>query len=169
MRSSVLQYGLILLLLAFAASPLPSAVFPWLRPSIASTVVEVPLAKGVSIDDAISSMKLRASLLNLKLVAHQPLSKQIAATGLKNVRRLDIYQFCNPITAYDMVRFNMAYAGYLPCRIAVVEDGRGKGWLVMLDPKRLLSRGMPADLNKRASTVIEDLTQIVKAGAAGAL
>ncbi len=136
---------------------------------IAKTVIEVRLKKGVTIDDAISSMKLRASLLNLKLVAHQPLSKQLIASGIKNVRRLEIYQFCNPLTAYDMVRFNMAYAAYLPCRIAVVEDAHGRGWLVMLDPERLLSPKMPPNLRKKAERVIADLKEIVKAGAEGAL
>jgi uncharacterized protein (DUF302 family) len=133
------------------------------------TVVEMPLAAGVTIDDAISSMKLRASLLNLKLVTQQPLSRQVAASGVKNVRRLEIYQFCNPITAYDMVQFDLAYAAYLPCRIAVVEDTRGRGWLVMLDPTRLLSPNMPAALRQKAQRVIDDLQQIVKAGASGAL
>lgn len=136
---------------------------------ISRTVIKVPLAKGVSIADAISSMKLRASLLNLKLVAQQPLSKQVAASGVKNVRRLEIYQFCNPATAYDMVQFNLAYAAYLPCRIAVVEDPQGKGWLVMLDPNRLLSPGMPPALKKKAMQVIDDLRQIIGAGAKGAL
>jgi uncharacterized protein (DUF302 family) len=143
------------------------------RPSGAAgvdeSVVEVPLAQGVSIDDAISSMKLRASLLNLKLVTQQPLSRQAAMLGVTNVRRLEIYQFCNPITAYDMVQFDLAYAAYLPCRIAVVEDKKGRGWLVMLDPKRLLSPHMPAGLRGRAQKVIDELQQIVRAGASGAL
>lgn len=155
--------------LVFLSPRAASAGKPAGGAGIARTVVEVPLAKGVSIADAISSMKLRASLLNLKLVARQPLSKQVAVSGVKNVRRLEIYQFCNPVTAYDMVQFDIAYAAYLPCRIAVVEDPKGRGWLVMLDPNRLLSPGMPPALKKKAMRVIDDLRQIIGAGAKGAL
>lgn len=166
----VLRYGFSLLALplaCFAAGSATAATAP--QPPIASTVIEMPLAKGVSIDDAISSMKLRASLLNFKLVAHQPLSAQLKAFGLKHVRRLEIYQFCNPRTAYDMVEFNMAYAAYLPCRIAVVQGKNGKGWLVMLNPDQLLSPDMPKALRKKAQLVIHQLKVIMKAGAEGAL
>ncbi len=172
MLRRTVSHGLLALLLVFVFLPLRSTLRA--QPNtfsggIATTVVEMPLAKGVSIDDAISSMKLRASLLNLKLVSHQPVSKQLKASGLKNVRRLEIYQFCNPVTAYHMVSFNIAYAAYLPCRIAVLEDKRGKGWLVMLNPELLLSPDMPASLRNEAEAVIGDLKQIMKAGAEGAL
>ena len=158
----------ILLLAAAVAGPAAAASTPE-GADLAATVIKKPLARGVTIDDAISSMKLRANLLNFKLVAHQPLSKQLKAYGEKDVRRLEIYQFCNPATAYDMVKFNMAYAAYLPCRIAVLEDKHGKGWLVMMDPQRLLTPDMPPALRKKAEQVIHKLTQIMNAGAQGAL
>jgi uncharacterized protein (DUF302 family) len=159
----------VLLFVGLASEPAVAAAQGTANTDIASTVIKMPLAKGVTIDDAISSMKLRANMLNFKLVAHQPLSEQLKAAGVKHVRRLEIYQFCNPSTAYDMVKFNMAYAAYLPCRIAVVEDKQGKGWLVMMDPQRLLSSKMPAELRKKAEKVIGDLKQIMHAGANGAL
>jgi uncharacterized protein (DUF302 family) len=158
------------LLIAAAAIPVLAATQDRsTNVDIAKTVVRMPLAKGVSIDDAITSMKLRANLLNFKLVSHQPLSEQLKAEGVKNVRRLEIYQFCNPVTAYDMVKFDMAYAAYLPCRIAVVEGRDGKGWLVMLDPRRLLTKDMPSALRAKAEKVVHNLQEIMKAGANGAL
>jgi uncharacterized protein (DUF302 family) len=158
--------------LLIAAAAVPTSAATQNRSTnvdIAKTVVRMPLAKGVSIDDAITSMKLRANLLNFKLVSHQPLSEQLKAEGVKNVRRLEIYQFCNPVTAYDMVKFDMAYAAYLPCRIAVVEGRDGKGWLVMLDPRRLLTKDMPSALRAKAEKVVHNLQEIMKAGANGAL
>ncbi|MEJ2060337.1 MAG: DUF302 domain-containing protein [Gammaproteobacteria bacterium] len=155
---------LALLLLALAMPPTLAADAP-ADSDIAKTVIKMPLAEGVTIDDAVESMKLRANLLNFKLVSEQPLSEQLKAMGVKNVRRLEIYQFCNPETAYEMVRFNMAYAAYLPCRIAVVEDEHGKGWLVMMNPERLMSPDMPAGLKKKAEKVVDTLKQIMKAGA----
>ncbi|MCU0937225.1 MAG: DUF302 domain-containing protein, partial [Gammaproteobacteria bacterium] len=59
-----------LLLAAFAASP-ATAAGPQMN--IGDTVVKLPIADKVSMDDAVESMKLRANTLNLKLVAHQPM------------------------------------------------------------------------------------------------
>ena len=143
----------------------------WAAPAIPieQTVVKQQIAEDVSIDDAIESMKLRANLLNMKLVAHMPLSKQIEAMG-KKARRMEIYQFCDPLTAQRMVEANIHFAAYLPCRIAVVEDEKGKGWLVMMNPDMMLSGAtLSAELSKMATTVRDSLLEIMKAGANGEL
>lgn len=163
-----LIFGLFLLLLAGAPIQANAEKAP-MHLDISATVVTLPLAPGLSPSDAVQSMKLRANFLNFKLVAEQPLSAQVKAMGRKNVRTLDIYQFCKPDVAYDMVQFNIAYAAYLPCRIALVEDAHGKYYLTMLNPKLLLSPNMPPALKKQADDVINGLMQIIKAGAEGAL
>lgn len=136
--------------------------------NIAQTVVKMPLAKGVSMNDAVEAMKIRANTLNIKLVAEMPLSKQIEAMGEKS-RRIDIYQFCDPLTAKKMVEYDIDFSAYLPCRIALVEDAKGQGWLVMMnldmfiqDPK--LDAALKADAIKVRNT----LNEIMQAGAAGA-
>ena len=73
-----------------------------------------PLADGVSMDDAVQSMKFRANSLNFKLVAELPLSKQIEAMG-QSSRRIDILAFCDPLVAKEMVEFDPIFAGFLPC------------------------------------------------------
>ena len=135
---------------------------------IAQTVVKSQLAAGVSMDDAVEAMKIRANKLNLKLVAEMPLSKQLAAMGEKT-RRIDIFQFCDPLTAKKMVEYDINFAAYLPCRIALVEDAKGQGWLVMMnldlliqDPK--LDPSLKADAVKVRDTLVE----IMQAGALGA-
>ena len=150
---------------AMAAGP-PPATLPVVN--IAQTVIKLPLAKGVSMDDAVESMKIRANKLNLKLVAEMPLSKQIIAMGEKS-RRIDIYQFCDPLTAKKMVEYDINFAAYLPCRISLVEDAKGQGWLVMMnldifiqDPK--LDPAVKAD----ASKVRDTLNEIIQAGSQGA-
>ena len=77
---------------------------------IAQTVVKVPLAEGVSMDDAVDSMKLRANAINMKLVAEQPLYKEIEAMGQKS-QRIQIFQFCNPLTAKEMVDYDINFVG----------------------------------------------------------
>ncbi len=136
---------------------------------VEDTVVKMPLAKGVSMDDAVNSMKLRANIDNMKLVAELPLSKQIEAMG-KKVRRIDIYQFCDPLTAQTMVEANINFAAYLPCRIALVEDAKGQGWLVMMNLDILLhGTNLTTQLKTQAGKVRDALMGIMQAGANGDL
>jgi uncharacterized protein (DUF302 family) len=106
--------------------------------SLGDTVVKLPLAKGVSLEDAAQSMKLRANYLNMQLVAELPLSKQVAAITGKAERHATIFQFCDAMTARKMLDYSLDFAAYLPCRIALVEDEKGQGWLVMMDLNLLI-------------------------------
>ena len=133
------------------------------------TVVKMPLAEGVSMNDAVESMKLRANILNFKLVAELPLSKQIKAMGTSS-RRIDIYQFCEPLTAKKMVEYDIDFAAYLPCRISLVEDAKGKAWLVMMNLDMLINnQSLDKNLLKEATKVRDSLMEIMRAGANGEL
>lgn len=133
------------------------------------TVVKMPLEEGVSMDAAVDSMKLRANMRNMKLVAELPLSKQVEAMG-KKAKRMEIFQFCDPLTAQRMVEANINFAAYLPCRIALVEDKQGKGWLVMMNLDMMLnSTELSKELKAEATRVRDALMDIMQAGASGAL
>lgn len=137
--------------------------------NIEDTVVKMPLADGVSFEDAVSSMKLRANMHNMKLVAELPLSKQIKAMG-KPARYMSIYQFCDPLVAQRMVEANINFAAYLPCRIALVEDSKGKGWLVMMNLDMMLKGAtLTKELTAKATKVRDVLMDIMQAGANGEL
>ncbi len=130
----------------------------------------MPLAKGVSLDDAAGSMKLRANALNMKLVAELPLSKQVEAITGKPEPRATIYQFCDALTASQMLKYNLDFAAYLPCRIALVEDAKGQGWLVMMDLNLLINAAnLQPELKTRAIEIRNNLENIMKAGANGDL
>ena len=138
--------------------------------SLGETVVKMPLAKGVSLDDAAESMKLRANGLNMKLVAELPLSKQVEAITGKPEPRATIYQFCDAMTARQMLNDSLDFAAYLPCRIALVEDAKGQGWLVMMDLNLLINAAhLQPGLKARAIEVRNSLENIMKAGANGDL
>lgn len=130
----------------------------------------MPLAKGVSLDDAAQSMKLRANALNMKLVAELPLSKQVEAITGKHEPRATIYQFCDALTASQMLKYNLDFAAYLPCRIALVEDAKGQGWLVMMDLNLLINAAnLQPELKARAIEIRDNLENIMQAGANGDL
>jgi uncharacterized protein (DUF302 family) len=143
--------------------PLPAAlVF-----EIEQTVIKQPLSEGVSAEDAIEALQSKAVEVNMKFVAHQPLSKELEARGVET-GRLEIFQFCNPMDASKMVKFNPIFAAYMPCRIALVEDESGKLWLMMLNLDMLInSTPLPPELKKVAEKVNNNLTQIMEAGATG--
>jgi uncharacterized protein (DUF302 family) len=137
---------------------------------ISRSVIKIPLAKGVSMDDAVESMKSKANFINMKLVGELPLSKQVEATTGQPERRMTIYQFCDAMTAKQMVDFNIDFAAYLPCRISLIEDEKGQAWLIMLD-LNLLINGTPLNpkLKSLAIGVRDSLEAIIKAGANGDL
>lgn len=145
---------------------------PAVSASTMPNVYKVPLAKGVSMDDAVESMKLRANALNIKLVAELPLSSQVEAMIGGKQRRMAIYQFCDALTAKDLVEMNIDFAIFLPCRIALIEDKTGKAWLIMMDmnvEELAKSTKMPPQLVKKITTVRNGLIEIVNAGATGDL
>lgn len=134
---------------------------------VSQTVTKQQLAEGVTADDAIEAIKSKAIELNMKFVAHQPLSKELNARGIKS-GRLEIFQFCNPLDAHKMVKFNPIFAAYMPCRIALVEEDDGKIWLMMIDLNMLINNTeLPEDLKKIATRINDTLVQIMEAGATG--
>lgn len=134
---------------------------------IAQTIFKVKLAKGVSADDAILSIQSKAAELNLKNVGHQPLSKELNARGIKSTR-LEIFQYCNPEDARKIIDFNIIYAAYMPCRIALVEDKSGAIYLMMFNLDFIINHTpLPPDILKIAKNVNSKLLKIIHAGATG--
>ncbi|TNF98617.1 MAG: DUF302 domain-containing protein [Gammaproteobacteria bacterium] len=132
-------------------------------------MIKCPLAEDVGMDDAADSMKLRANMLNFKLVAHMPLSEQVKAMGGESPR-MEIYQFCDAMIAAQMVDQNLAFAGFLPCRIALVEDNKGKPWVVTLNMDKTLGRAkLPENLIGMGMKVRNNIYSIISAGAMGDL
>lgn len=137
-----------------------------------SSVYKIKIEKGVSLSDAVQSMQLRANDLNLKQVSELPLSEQVAAMTGKPQRRMTIFQFCNALIAKQLVDYNINFAVFLPCRIALIEDSKGQGWLVMMDmdvPTLAKDYHIPPKLAQKMESVREQLKSIMRAGAAGAL
>ena len=137
--------------------------------NIADTVLKMPLAEDVSMDDAVDSMKLRANGLNFKLVAHLPLYQELQAMGVDS-KRVEIFQFCDARIAHEMISHNIDFSAYLPCRITLIEDQEGKAWLVTLDLDKVMHTAkLPPDLLEKAILVRDNIQSIMEAGANGEL
>ena len=150
---------------AFAHPPAPKKQSP-------EQVMKLQVKSGVSLDDAAESMRLRANAMNMKLVAELPLSSQVEAITGKPQRRMTIFQFCDAMTAKDLIELNIDFAIYMPCRIALIEDAKGQAWLVMMDidvDAVAREKRVPAELKKRIQDVRNTLISIMQAGAKGEL
>lgn len=135
-------------------------------------VYKVAIDGGVGMDEAAESMRLRANALNLKLVAELPLSKQVEAVTNTPQRTITIFQFCDAVTAKELIDLNIDFAVFMPCRIALIEDAKGQGWLVMMDVNVdavAKEKSVPQALKDRIKAVREALIEIMQAGAKGEL
>jgi len=136
---------------------------------VAASIQKFKISEDVSVEDAIESMKLRANTLNFKLVADLPLSEQVKAMGEK-ANYMRILAFCDALIAKKMVEYDITFAGFLPCRIAVLEDSKGQGWIVTMNMDMMVQGvELPAELQPLAKKVRDTIYSIVDAGVNGDL
>jgi uncharacterized protein (DUF302 family) len=157
---------------AKAAAAKPVAAQPAAPAQAGPAVLRIKVEPGVSMEDAAESMRLRGNSLNLKLVAEMPLSKQVEAEVGTPQRTISIFQFCDAVTARDLIQVDVELAIYMPCRIALVENDQGEGTIVMMDiDVEMLAREkkLPPELKARIAKVRASLEEIMRAGAAGEL
>jgi uncharacterized protein (DUF302 family) len=97
------------------------------------------------------------------------LSKELEAMDVES-GRIEIFQFCDARIANEMLQFNIDFAAYLPCRIALIEDQDGKPWLVTLDLGKIIpGANLPPELLEKAELVRDNIESIMTAGANGEL
>jgi len=159
--------------LAFAGPPAPKSEAQIdrsaMRQMVHQSIKKFKIAEDVSLEDAIDSMKLRANMLNFKMVADLPLSEQVKAMGEK-ANYMRILAFCDALIAKKMVEFDPIFAGFLPCRIAVIQDNQGQGWIVTMNMDMMLNAvDLPPKLQPLAKQVRDTIYSIVDAGVNGDL
>jgi uncharacterized protein (DUF302 family) len=154
------------------AAPATWAAAPKAQQATQSGVYRIAIDRSVGLAEAAESMRLRANALNLQLVAELPMSKQVEAVTGKPQRTITIFQFCDAVLAKDLIDVNMEFAIYMPCRIALIEDAQGQGWLVMMDVNVdavAQEKRLPSALKARIEAVRKSLVEIMQAGAKGEL
>ena len=134
-----------------------------------ATVWKVKVEDGVSADDVEEAMKMVANELNISNVGEKPLSKDVEAKSGKPYRFVKIFEFCNSLTAKMMIDYSDAYSAYMPCRITMVEDKKGKLWLYTLNMDLMIYGGepLPAELKAEALKVKKTMLAIMERGAQG--
>src|SRR5512134_1282437 len=88
-------------------------------------IARIQVQDGISFDDAVESLKLRANQHNLKFVGGNPIYKEIEALTGKPTKRMEIFNFCDGLTANKMLTADPMMIAFMPCRIAILEDKEG--------------------------------------------
>jgi hypothetical protein len=129
----------------------------------------VPVEDGLSTDDVIASMKSLAAGRELLFVGESPFYQQIQAITGEDYRYVNFLSFCDARVGKQMLEYRDQYSGFMPCRIALVEDKEGKLWLYSMNMDLMLHGGkrLPDDLMADATRVRDSMLAIMQGAAAG--
>jgi uncharacterized protein (DUF302 family) len=135
----------------------------------AASVWKAKVLEGLTFEEVDESIKSIASERNIRAVGELPLGDQVSVMNGEPWRKLNIYLYCNPLTAAKMIEHDLAYAAYLPCRVSLVEDDKGQLWIYTLDMDMMIYGGktLPDDLLKEALEVKEIMLDILERAAKG--
>ncbi len=159
---------------ANAASTVMAANPFSLRDMIAMMAVKYQAKEGLSYDDVVEAMKVKANELNFKYVGVNALWKDVVAiTGNKDTPRVEFYSFCDAMIAREILDYALEFSVFLPCRIAVLEDANKKIWVMTLDwdvrwldasknPNKITDK-----MRENSIKVRDAIDKIMRAGALG--
>ena len=138
--------------------------------------VKYKVRPGVSFDEVVESMKLRANQINLKLVGSNLLWKDFRAVlNDQEAPRIEVHSFCDIAVARDLLRLVPEIAVFMPCRIVVMEDADKNIWIMTLDwdATRLSLAGelthITPELRQGVLDIRDKLEKVMRAGANGEL
>ena len=146
-----------------------------LRQTISMMVAKKKVEEGISFDEVIESMDLRANFLNMKKVGHNTPWKVIEATTGEPTPRLEMINYCDIPTMRLIVDYVPEFSVFVPCRITVLEDANDDIWIMTLDWDIRWMDTSPnpnkisAELREAAIKVRESMESIMDAGASGDL
>ena len=76
-----------------------------------------------SFKSALFDLKQGIESANFSIIAVAPISTGIKGIGYK-IPDLKVIDFCKLIDGYKLLKYNMNYAAFMPCRIAIYKDGK---------------------------------------------
>jgi uncharacterized protein (DUF302 family) len=129
----------------------------------------VPVQEGLSTDDVVASLKSLATSKSLLFVGESPFYKQVEAITGEPYRYVNFLSFCDARVGKKMLEYRDQYSGFMPCRIALVEDRTGKLALYSMNLDLMIHGGrpLPPDLKQDAIKVRDKILAIMQGAAAG--
>lgn len=132
-------------------------------------IARIQVQDSVSFDDAVESLKLRANQHNLKFVGVNALYKEIEALTGQPAKRMEIFNFCDGLTANKMLQAEPMMIAFMPCRIAIIEDKTGKRWVISMMMDLKMVKALPEDTRKSAEKVMAAMKDMMVAASKGDL
>lgn len=130
---------------------------------------KVPVDDGLEPEDVIESLKSLASARNMLYVGESPFYKQVEAMTGESYRYINFLSFCSARVGKLMLDYQDPYSGFMPCRIALVEDKQGKYWLYSMNLDLMIHGGkaLPEELKEGALLVRRNIREMMDGAAAG--
>ncbi len=130
-------------------------------------MLAVPVAEGVKPEDVVESLKSLAASRSFLFVGESPLYKQIEAVTGTPYRYVNFLSFCDARIGAQMLDYRNEYSGFMPCRIAIVQNSDGKIWLYSMNLDLMIHGGRPLSPEMHASAVkVRDTIKEIMEGAA---
>ncbi len=76
-----------------------------------------------SFKNTLFDLKQGIESANFSILAIAPISSGLKGIGYK-IPHLKVIDFCKLIYGYDLLKYNMNYAAFMPCRIAIYKEGK---------------------------------------------
>lgn len=129
----------------------------------------VQVEEGLSPEEVIESMKSLATSQSFLFVGESPFYKQIKAITGEDYRYVNFLSFCDAQVGKRMLEYRDQYSGFMPCRIALVENKDGRLWLYSMNLDIMIHGGkqLPEDLKADATRVRDTIRRIMDGAAAG--
>jgi len=131
---------------------------------------------GLTFDEVLESMMLKANQLNFKYVGSNLMWKDFQAVlGDMDSPRIEVHSFCDIAVGRDLLRISPEFLVFLPCRIAIMEDADKNIWVMMLDWNMDWvagyegQMGVTPELSRGAIDIRNKMEEIMRAGANGDL
>lgn len=125
--------------------------------------------EGLSAEDVIESLKSLATSRNFLFVGESPFYKQVKAITGEDYRYVNFLSFCDARVGKQMLEYRDQYSGFMPCRIALVEDRNGRLWLYTLNLDLMIHGGkeLPPELKQSALKVRKIIKEMMAGAAKG--
>lgn len=129
----------------------------------------VPVEPGLSTEEVVDSLKSLATTNNLLFVGESPFYKQVQAITGEDYRYVNFLSFCDAQVGKMMLEYRDHYSGFMPCRIALVEDSKGNLGLYSMNLDLMIHGGrpLPPELKAEAIKVRDTIRRIMEGAAAG--
>ena len=129
----------------------------------------LPVEEGLEAEEVQESLKSLATSRNFLFVGESPFYKQVEAITGEPYRYINFLSFCDARVGKMMADYRDAYTGFMPCRIAIVEDLQGVLWLHTMNLDLMIHGGkaLPPELKEEALRVWQTIKDIMAGAAKG--